>query len=155
MIFPVKDGDVAFLLAGGAVGAASMRAFVAWMDEEGEGPPGFGEKAWETWDYAGLRTLGAEAMQAEFDAVEAVFAAFPARRTRACLYEEALRRRIMLAPVSEPRHLLEGHALRLLACPPAWRSAPVWGGHTERVFGDILGLAGPEIDRLRAAEVIW
>ena len=32
---------------------------------------------------------------------------------------------------------------------------PVWGEHTDRVFGEILGLSSAEVGRLRAAEVIW
>ena len=31
----------------------------------------------------------------------------------------------------------------------------LWGQHTEEVFGELLGLPRAEIDRLRAAEVIW
>ena len=49
---------------GGAVGGASIRAFVAWMVERGEAPAWLQDKAWENWDYAGLIGLGREAMQA-------------------------------------------------------------------------------------------
>lgn len=111
VIFPVKDGHVAFLLSGGAVGATSIRALVDWMVEAGEAPASLRDKAWESWDYAGLQGLPADVTQAEFDEVEAVVAAFFARRTKQELYEEALRRRVMLAPVSEPRDLLESAQL--------------------------------------------
>lgn len=111
VIFPVKDGHVAFLLSGGAVGAASIRAMVAWMEEAGEAAPAVRDKPWETWDYAGLQGLSPEVTQAEFDGVEAAVAAFFARRTKRELYEEALHRRVMLAPVSEPRDLLDSAQL--------------------------------------------
>lgn len=111
VIFAVKDGHVAAVMSGGPVGAASLRALVTWMEEEGEAPPVLRDKAWEAWDYAGLRALGPAAAQAEFDEVEAAVAAFFARRTKQGLYEEALRRRVMLAPVSEPRDLLENAQL--------------------------------------------
>ncbi len=50
---------------------------------------------------------------------------------------------------------VEGHAFRLPACPPAWRAAPLWGQHTEEVFGELLGLPRAEVARLRAAEILW
>jgi crotonobetainyl-CoA:carnitine CoA-transferase CaiB-like acyl-CoA transferase len=106
-IFPVKDGHVAFVLSGGSVGGASMRSFVAWMVERGEAPAWLPGKNWDAWDYAGLIGLGREAMQAELDDVQAVIADFLARFTKEELYEEALRRRFMLVPLSEPRDLLE------------------------------------------------
>ncbi|MGH7267837.1 MAG: CoA transferase, partial [Candidatus Rokuibacteriota bacterium] len=110
-IFPVKDGHVAFLMVGGPIGAASMRALVAWLEEDGGAPPGLRDKAWETWDYAGLHRLGPAGMQAEMDEVETALVAFFARRTKADLYEGALRRRILLAPVSERRDLRESPQL--------------------------------------------
>ncbi|MBI3457909.1 MAG: CoA transferase [Candidatus Rokubacteria bacterium] len=166
VIFPVKDGHVAFLLAGGAVGAVSMRALIAWMDEEGEAAPSLRDKAWEAWDYAGLRSLGPEAAQTEFDEVEAAVAAFLARRTKQQLYEEALRRRIMLAPVSEPRDLLEsvqllargffvsieqpglgpltvpGPFARFSTTPLTARPAPEPGQHTAEVLHGVGTAAG-------------
>jgi crotonobetainyl-CoA:carnitine CoA-transferase CaiB-like acyl-CoA transferase len=111
-LYPVKDGHVAFVLSGGAVGGASIRAFVAWMAELGEAPAWLQDKEWESWDYAGLIGLGRKAMQAELDEVEVVIGAFLARFTKAELYEEALRRRFMLAPLSEPRDLLDNVQLR-------------------------------------------
>jgi benzylsuccinate CoA-transferase BbsF subunit len=50
---------------------------------------------------------------------------------------------------------LEGHGFGLPDCPPAWRRAPLWGEHTEAVFGEWLGLGRDEVARLREAKVLW
>jgi crotonobetainyl-CoA:carnitine CoA-transferase CaiB-like acyl-CoA transferase len=157
-IFAAKDGYVAFVLAGGPVGAASMRQLIAWMEEEGELPAALRGRAWEQWDYAGLRDLGPEAIQREFDSVEAAVAPFFAARARDLLYEEALKRRIMLAPLAEAPDLLQsvqllareffvaveqpglgritvpGPFARCSATPLAVRPAPLPGTHTAEVL---------------------
>ena len=160
VIFPAQDGYVAFALAGGPVGAASMRALVTWMEEANELPTVLRGKAWEQWDYGGLRDLGPEGTQAELDAVEAAIAPFFAVRPHRLLYEEALRRRVLLAPLAEARDLLEsvqllargffvavdqpglgpiaapGPFARFSRTPLAVEPAPLPGGHTAEALAD-------------------
>jgi crotonobetainyl-CoA:carnitine CoA-transferase CaiB-like acyl-CoA transferase len=50
---------------------------------------------------------------------------------------------------------LEGHGFHLPDCPASWRRAPLWGEHTEAVFGEWLGLDRDEVARLREARVLW
>jgi crotonobetainyl-CoA:carnitine CoA-transferase CaiB-like acyl-CoA transferase len=50
---------------------------------------------------------------------------------------------------------LEGHGFALSECAADWRPAPLWGEHTEAVFGEWLGLGRDEVARLREARVLW
>jgi crotonobetainyl-CoA:carnitine CoA-transferase CaiB-like acyl-CoA transferase len=50
---------------------------------------------------------------------------------------------------------IEGNGFRLPDCPADWRRAPLWGEHTEAVFGEWLGLGRDEVARLREAQVLW
>lgn len=100
LIFPCRGGHVAIALGGGVLGAAMMDALTAWMGEEGMAPAFMQERDWKTWDAAYLLSLG-ERGQAEIDAVAGAVAAFVARKTKAELYEAALSRRLLMAPVAD------------------------------------------------------
>ena len=110
IIFACADGYVALIASGGAIGAGAMEALTAWMDEEGTAPAFMRGRDWGAWDSAHLLASG-ERGQAELDEVEAAAAAFFARKTKRELYEGALKRGILLAPVADTRDLLENAQL--------------------------------------------
>jgi crotonobetainyl-CoA:carnitine CoA-transferase CaiB-like acyl-CoA transferase len=99
-IYACKDGYISFHMVGGAMGGPSFRALTAWMEEEGMAPALMRDKDWDGWD---LSTLAAdpERGQQELDAIAAAMARFFSRFTKQELYSQALKRRILLAPVAD------------------------------------------------------
>ena len=100
VIFPCRDGFVALSMGGGVLGAANMTALTALMAEHGMAPAFMRERDWKAWDTAYLLGLG-EGAQAEIDAVANAVGAFVATRTKAELYQAALDRSLLVAPLSD------------------------------------------------------
>ena len=98
-VFPCKDGQITLLLAGGPL-AFSLRAFIKWMDEKRMAPQWMVEKDWSQWGPATFMNARGEEVQKEIDAIEAAVTAFLMTMTKAEIYAEALKRRILLAPVA-------------------------------------------------------
>ncbi len=124
LIFPCRDGFVAMIVGGGALGAATMEALTAWMAEEGAAPAFMRKRDWKAWDAAHLLSLG-ERAQAEIDEVVDAVAAFVARKNKAELYEAALGRSLLLAPLMDAADLLrdEQLAARAFFAPCASRAS--------------------------------
>jgi crotonobetainyl-CoA:carnitine CoA-transferase CaiB-like acyl-CoA transferase len=167
MIFPCRDGHVSLLLMGGQ-GSPSTRGLMAWMDDLGMLPDWLREWPWETWEPGWAMEASPEA-QAQMVRIEETVEAFLLTRTKAEIYAEGMRRRILVAPVATvadvgaDRQLasreyfrpLEDPALgralrfpgpfaRLSATPLAPpRRPPGIGEHNRMVYGD-------RCDRLRA-----
>jgi crotonobetainyl-CoA:carnitine CoA-transferase CaiB-like acyl-CoA transferase len=110
LIFPCRDGFVAMIVAGGALGAATMEALTAWMAEEGAAPDVMRARDWKAWDAAHLLALG-ERAQPEIDEVVDAVAAFVARKTKAELYAAALGRSLLLAPLMDAADLARDEQL--------------------------------------------
>jgi crotonobetainyl-CoA:carnitine CoA-transferase CaiB-like acyl-CoA transferase len=104
-IWEAKDGQVSFGLRGGAARIPNLRATVAWMAECGMAPAWLSGQDWEAYDH---NTLS----DPEIARLEEAFAAFFRTRTRRDLYEEALRRRILLAPCNDAREIAAQPQLR-------------------------------------------
>ena len=104
-IWRAKDGDVSFGLRGGAARAPSLAATVAWMAEDGMAPEWLLAIDWTKYNH---NLLAPE----EIARLEAAFGAFFATKTRRELFEQALARRIMLAPCNDAREILEQAQLR-------------------------------------------
>jgi crotonobetainyl-CoA:carnitine CoA-transferase CaiB-like acyl-CoA transferase len=98
MVFPCVDGHVSLLLMG-AQGAPSTRALMTWMDERGMLPDWLREWPWERWEPGWAMGMTPEA-QAEMVRIEEVVGAFLLTRTKAEVYGEGIRRRILVAPVA-------------------------------------------------------
>lgn len=156
-IFACKDGFV--FLASAPSMPAAWAALLAWMDEEGF--PGAERLRTPDWSNRQKRTTAA--MGAEF---RAVFEAFASTKTMGQMRTEALRRRIIMAPVSrigdleaDPQlvfrrffhdvsHPAAGRTVRFPGAPfrlsePVWRidrPAPQPGEHTGEVLGHALPL---------------
>jgi benzylsuccinate CoA-transferase BbsE subunit len=104
-IWRAKDGDVTFGLRGGAARIPSLIATVEWMDESGLAPAWLRELDWSEYNH---NLLSAE----EIARLEDAFSAFFATKTRRELFEQALARRIMLAPCNDAREILDQPQLR-------------------------------------------
>ena len=104
-IWRARDGDVSFGLRGGAARAAGLAALVEYMAESGMAPEWLRSMDWHRYNHNELD-------EAEVARLEAAFGAFFASKTRRELYEEALRRRILLAPCNDAREILEQPQLR-------------------------------------------
>jgi crotonobetainyl-CoA:carnitine CoA-transferase CaiB-like acyl-CoA transferase len=98
--WPCKDGFINYSPGGGGAGvAASTRALLAWMDEEGLGDEYLDAVDWEDLGYGQMR---AEIMTR---AVEPLIRFF-ATHTRAELEAGSVEKRILLFPVSTPEDIL-------------------------------------------------
>ena len=171
-IWKAKDGYVTFGLRGGAARIPNLIATVEYMAEEGMAPEWLRKLDWAQYNH---NTLEA----GEIERMEAVFGAFFATRTRRELYEQALARRIMLAPCNDAREILEQPQLRsrelfttieypelgaaiehpaFFAKSTATRiglrhRAPRVGEHNAEVYGEI-GLGAADLDALARDGVI-
>jgi benzylsuccinate CoA-transferase BbsE subunit len=115
-----------------------MRQLVAWMAEHGMAPEFLHEIDWESFDL-----LGAGAGQR--DRLVAAFSAFFAAKTRAELFEWALPRGIMLAPMQTLRDVA---ADPQLAARDAWREIEIGlAGVRARVPGPPVRMSGARWER--------
>ncbi|MBI3303863.1 MAG: CoA transferase [Deltaproteobacteria bacterium] len=178
-VFPCKDGQITLLLAGGPL-AFSLRAFVKWMDEKGMAPKWMAEKDWSMWGPATFMNAKGEEVQREIDAIEAAVTAFLMTMTKAEIYAEALKRRILLAPVATVADITASEQLaarnffvpishkdlgvtisypgpfaKLSETPLAVAGrAPHIGEHNGEVYGETLGYSKEKLLALRAVGAI-
>lgn len=154
-VLACSDGHV--FLASSLSMPLSWKALVDWMHEEDH--PG-GERLSQA-DWSDRRKRTTRAMRDEF---RALFESFASNKTKAEMRNEALRRRIIMAPVSQvsdlpgdPQlvfrryfrdlpHPAAGRSLRFPGAPyrlsePVWRldrPAPLPGEHTEELLGSVV-----------------
>ena len=178
MIFACADGAVTLLLMG-AQGAPSTRALMGWMDEHGMLPEWLRDWPWERWEPGWVMAISPET-QAELGRIEEAVAAFLRTRTKAEIYAEGVRRRILVAPVATVADIaadpqlafrayfrpledarlgrtlrFPGPFARLSATPLAEpRRPPEPGEDNAAVYGGLCGYDGAERDALRRDGVI-
>jgi crotonobetainyl-CoA:carnitine CoA-transferase CaiB-like acyl-CoA transferase len=109
-LWPCADGHVVFGFAGYPF-AESSRHMVEWMAEQGAAPDWLQAVDFNTWSLARF----VEDPDPEFlnlvQKAEEALGAFLAARTKAQLYEGALARRLLLAPVSTAQDIAEDEQL--------------------------------------------
>jgi crotonobetainyl-CoA:carnitine CoA-transferase CaiB-like acyl-CoA transferase len=175
MVYPCADGHVSLLLMG-AQGSPSTRALMGWMDEHGMLPEWLRAWPWEQWE-PGWAMEASPAAQAEMVRIEESVEAFLRTRTKAEIYREGIRRRILVAPVATVADIaadpqlaareyfrpvddavfgrtirFPGPFARLSATPLAEpRRPPEPGEHNAVVWG---GLCGHDVDALRRDGVV-
>jgi crotonobetainyl-CoA:carnitine CoA-transferase CaiB-like acyl-CoA transferase len=98
MIFACADGFVSLLLMG-KQGAPPTRALMGWMTEADMCPEWLRAWPWENWEPGWAMEMSPE-MQAEMVRIEDAVEAFLQTRTKAEIYREGIRRRILVAPVA-------------------------------------------------------
>ncbi len=171
-----KDGDIAIFISGGSDESAvrSSNALVKWMDEEGVAPNWLKQIDWRH-DYSAERVT-----QDFVDRVEAEFEKFTLTKTKAEIYEEGLKRRILTAPMCTAEDTFNNAQLRardywveldhpelhqaLTYCGPAVKlsespmqyrfRAPLIGEHNEEIYERELGVSKSQLSLLKQAGVI-
>ncbi len=177
-VYPCRDGYVCLLILGGGPGAGFIRGLLALLEDAGVAPAWFGEVDWENWDLATPRRFATA--QEELEALEAVVADFCRQKTKAELYEAALKYGILLAPVNTVADLFENPQLAArgfwvevehpelgvkITYPGPFvqgnlnpvrirRRPPLVGEHNEEVYCGLLGLSRADLARLRAVNAI-
>lgn len=167
--FQCRDGYVQ------AIPILSWHTLLPWMEEEGMA----GDLTTPEWQER-LQILATDWTQDQVDHACDVVAAFLARFAKKDLYEEAVRRRILLYPVQNVRDCLEDRQLQARAyfvqvSPPdlptpltypgapflmsatPWRigrPAPALGAHNAEIYGHELGLSDAEYTALQQQGVI-
>jgi benzylsuccinate CoA-transferase BbsE subunit len=108
-IFPCKDGFVAFQVYGGGLhnGVVSSQSLVQWMLEENMAPDWMVNYDWEN-DFDTSRVS-----QEEVDRVEREFHKFLMTKTKAELFEQSLKRKIILVPVNTIEDLCQLEHLKV------------------------------------------
>lgn len=174
-IVPCKDGYVTMMFGGGAFGGVveSSRALVDWANEEGMALELKDFDFATQWDNSTLT-------QEESDRRNAIIDEFIKTKTKTELYEQAVKRGILLAPCNtiedlstnaqlEARGFWEkvehpelgetitypGAPVKVQEAPwRIWRRAPLIGEHNDEVYAGELGLSREQLAILKANCVI-
>jgi crotonobetainyl-CoA:carnitine CoA-transferase CaiB-like acyl-CoA transferase len=104
LLWRCKDGYVIFYIMGGDFGLKTNRAIVAWLQEEGLASEYIANVNWLDLDMS-------KQTQEIQDRLEAPIAELFLKHTKAELYGEALKRKIMLCPVSTAKDICENSQL--------------------------------------------
>jgi benzylsuccinate CoA-transferase BbsE subunit len=173
-IWNCKDGYVAFLVFGGKTGEKSNKSLIEWIDSEGMADD-FLKQMDPAFDMA-------SSDQEFHDRFSQSVERFFLTHTKAELYEESLKRKIMLYPVSSVKDLLESPQLKArgfwdeveypkaefdcnsLIHPGAFAKlsetplksqccAPLIGEYNTEIYKE-LGLSGDDLHSLKQAKVI-
>jgi hypothetical protein len=171
--WPCKDGFVNFQLSGGAGAGRGVNNLIRWMEEEGRGDPYLSSIDWTTLGYG---VINKELLERVVPPIER----FLMSHTKAELFEEAVKRRILLFPVATASDVLQnpqlqarqyfqqvthpeleapvtypGPFVRASATPLTWRRwAPKLGEHNEAIYLTELGLTRQDLVRLREAGAV-
>jgi crotonobetainyl-CoA:carnitine CoA-transferase CaiB-like acyl-CoA transferase len=104
LLWECKDGYIVFYIISGGFGVKTNRGIVAWLEEEGLATGLLKGVDWTAFDMS-------KQTQEVQDQMEAPIAELFSRHTKADLYNEALKRKIMLCPVSTARDICENTQL--------------------------------------------
>jgi benzylsuccinate CoA-transferase BbsE subunit len=179
MVFRCSDGHISMLHAGGAA-APAAKAMVDWMDEKGFAADWMKQQNWSMW-MPGVLSKASDSEIDQIHDLEDRVERFFLTMTKHEIYEQGLKRRILLSPVntvaeiaadnqlkvrdyfiSVPHHLNGGINLtfpgpfaKLSATPLATPTlAPKLGEHNEEIYRGMLGLKAGELAMLRATGAI-
>ena len=180
LVYACKDGYISTVLAGGSgVGSISMKGLVEWMAAAGFAADWMVGKDWTTW-VPGILMKATEQDRDEIADLEERVQRFFNTMTKREIYAEALKRRILLAPVATAADIADdeqlkarnyfvrrrvrharphAHAARRIrqvqrdpGRPGTPRAAP--GRTQRRGLGRALGIDGARLGRLRAIGAI-
>lgn len=173
LLYPCQDGYVLLYIWGGKMGEASNKALQTWMEEEGVNISELEGTGWPLKDIDQITPK-------KYEKIINLVSHFIAKHKKERLYEEAIRRGIMLAPVLtieevcnnkqlkerefwiEVRHDELGETLRYpgpwakLTRTPLnrWKRAPLIGEHNKQIYLDELNFSVAEIEHLARLGVI-
>jgi crotonobetainyl-CoA:carnitine CoA-transferase CaiB-like acyl-CoA transferase len=164
---------VVFYILGGDFGVKTNRAIVAWLQEEGLAPDYLTNFDWTIFDMS-------KQTQEMQNQIEAPIAELFKRHTKDELYHEALKRKIMLCPVSTAKDIVENTQLKArdfwvelehpelganISYPGPFaklsetpmvmrRRAPLPGEHNLEIYSRELGLSSAEMRLLHQSGVV-
>ena len=173
LLWKCKDGYVVFYILSGGFGEKTNRGIVAWLQEEGLASELLTNVDWADFDMS-------KQTQEIQNQMEAPIAELFSRHTKAELYNEALKRKIMLSPVSTARDICENAQLharnfwvevdhpeipagitypgpfaRLSESPLASaRRAPLPGEHNQEVYEKELAFSKRDLRLLHQSGII-
>jgi crotonobetainyl-CoA:carnitine CoA-transferase CaiB-like acyl-CoA transferase len=173
LLWKCRDGYVVFYIISGGFGVKTNRGIVEWLQEEGLATEQLTGIDWTAFDMS-KQTQGVQ------DQMEAPIAELFARHTKAELYNEALKRKIMLSPVSTARDICENTQLyardfwievdhpeiparisypgpfaRMSETPLATtRRAPLPGEHNLEIYQKELGFSKSDLGLLHQSGII-
>ena len=168
-----KDGFIVFLVLGGIPGVGTNQALVEWMDEEGIADDFVKSIDWKTFD---IVTVTPEDYRRIREPISKLFL----NHTKAELYEEAVKRRIMLAPFSTVKDLFSDPQLQsrdfwqevehpeldtTITYPKGFikstetscyirQRAPLIGEHNHQIYEEELGFSREELTILKQNGII-
>ncbi|HXX59450.1 MAG TPA: CoA transferase, partial [Dehalococcoidales bacterium] len=166
-LFECKDGFIAFLLIGGALGAPTNKGLVKWMGELNEIPGVFKNIDWDTFDQA-------TANPALITELDTALSGFFKAHTMEEIFHAGQKYRLMITPVNSPKQITECPQLEIrqfwqkvnrpdwgdflvAICPPHVstgslgfrRHAPRLGEHNNDIYVNELKLSATEVAALR------
>jgi crotonobetainyl-CoA:carnitine CoA-transferase CaiB-like acyl-CoA transferase len=173
LTWPCKDGHVAFSVFGGSSGGRTMKNLGEWMEEEGMGDKMVSDTDWGSFDFYGLTT-------AVIDKVSKPIARFFTNFTSEELFEESIKRGIMLFPVVSADYIVkDAHlstkgfwqeidlpekegTITFPSAPcringeyaPLKSRAPFKGEHNVQVYSELIGLSPQALQSLKTGRVI-
>jgi len=179
MVYKCRDGHISALIAGGPLGGASTRALVEWMNEKGFAADWMLKKEWVAW-VPGVFMKMTDQDRFEIADLEDRIQRFFLTMTKREIYDGALNRRILLAPVADVSDIARDEQLksreyfveiehdtlgRKLTMPGAFAKltqtpvgprsrAPRIGEHNRDIYAGLLGLDDSRIEELRARKAI-
>jgi crotonobetainyl-CoA:carnitine CoA-transferase CaiB-like acyl-CoA transferase len=168
LLWKCRDGYIIFVVIGGAFGVKANKRLFGWMEEEGMSLGQLKDFDWDSFDMA----QQTPEMQ---DMIESPIAEFFTKFTKAELYEGALKRGIMLCPVSTAGDIVKNKQLSArefwvdidhpelstsIPYPGAFikmsetpcelkHRAPLIGEHNQEIYEKELGISGAELASLR------
>ena len=171
--FPTKDGYVEISLAGGPIFGSSSRSLFELMGETEEVPTELLDKNWEEMSMAVVT-------QEELDQIAAEVEKYCVKQNTLDFYEEAVKRRIMLAPLSTTEQLLKNPQLvereafvdvehpelgTTITYPGPWtrfsksplvfnRRAPLIGEHNTEIYSEEMGMSEEQLNALKGSSII-
>ena len=104
-IWPCQDGFVNFPVYGGVLGAVTNRRLVEWMDSEGKADDFLSGIDWDTFEMSRVS-------QEKWNHIEHLMVRFFQTHTKEELYQQALKRNIMIYPVNTVRDIAESDQLK-------------------------------------------
>jgi benzylsuccinate CoA-transferase BbsE subunit len=105
LLYPCQDGYVQLYIWGGKMGEASNKGLQAWMEDEGVDTSALQGTGWPLADIENIHPEG-------YRKILDVACAFLAKYTKEQLYEGALKRGVMLAPVSTMEDICRNRQLK-------------------------------------------
>jgi crotonobetainyl-CoA:carnitine CoA-transferase CaiB-like acyl-CoA transferase len=146
--YPALDGEVTITLLFGGAFVEFTPNLINWMYENGECDGSIRDKPWE--DYGNLLFSGGEPVS-ELNRICDAIAAFTSTRTKADLFAEAQRRRVLLAPVAQLGEVL---ALDHLTVRGFWDEVTQVDGRRHRHPGRFLVASATPLRPLEAGSAL-